>query len=302
VVHEPEVIQQPEIVAMSSAREDALSVNVSADVPELDVIAASLAPTEPEVIEQMPSIAEPEPVVAPILELEVPPAIDPEPQPIAAVLPELIPVFAEPVVQPPTLELEAGATAITTNPEPVLAPPSIESVESVEPLAPVIKSTPSVFARRAPEPAAAKTEPKVSFAGVSKDLLKQVNRPPQVEPPVAIERPSVEEITRATIHDLVGATDKPTAFTKPSGSAFAKRPRTIAPTPSDGPPIAAGPKLGGGAAKQNAAPAPAAEPAAPADGDAAPAVPGGFEGLQFPNDGVLTRQWMEFLNQMAAGK
>jgi hypothetical protein len=28
----------------------------------------------------------------------------------------------------------------------------------------------------------------------------------------------------------------------------------------------------------------------------------GVEGLQFPNDGVLTRQWMEFLNQMAAGK
>jgi hypothetical protein len=32
------------------------------------------------------------------------------------------------------------------------------------------------------------------------------------------------------------------------------------------------------------------------------AVPDGFDGLRFPNDGVLTRQWMEFLNQMAAGK
>jgi hypothetical protein len=32
---------------------------------------------------------------------------------------------------------------------------------------------------------------------------------------------------------------------------------------------------------------------------AAPALPEGFEGLKFPNDGVLTRQWMEFLNQMS---
>jgi hypothetical protein len=35
---------------------------------------------------------------------------------------------------------------------------------------------------------------------------------------------------------------------------------------------------------------------------AAPAVPQGFEGLKFPNDGVLTRQWMEFLNQMSGTK
>jgi len=52
------------------------------------------------------------------------------------------------------------------------------------------------------------------------------------------------------------------------------------------------------------APAPAArerevvEPAKPA----APPLPQGFEGLKFPNDGVLTRQWMEFLSQMSASK
>jgi hypothetical protein len=43
---------------------------------------------------------------------------------------------------------------------------------------------------------------------------------------------------------------------------------------------------------------PAAEPAKPA----APALPQGFEGLKFPNDGVLTRQWMEFLSQMSTTK
>ena len=31
-------------------------------------------------------------------------------------------------------------------------------------------------------------------------------------------------------------------------------------------------------------------------------LPQEFEGLKFPNDGVLTRQWMEFLNQMASSK
>ena len=52
------------------------------------------------------------------------------------------------------------------------------------------------------------------------------------------------------------------------------------------------------------APAPAArerevaEPAKPA----APPPPQGFEGLKFPNDGVLTRQWMEFLSQMSTSK
>jgi hypothetical protein len=289
---EPEpVIQELQVIE----REESLSASASPDLPELDVVAASLTPTEPEVMSPTPSIAEPEPVV-PVLELEVQPATDPQPesQPLASGLPELIPVAADPVVQPLTLELEPLATAITSDPEPMP-----EAVEAVEPIAPVIKSTPSVFSRRAPEPA--KTEPKVSFAGMSKDLLKQVDRPAQVAPPVTIERPSVEEITRATIDDLVGATEKPTAFTKPSG-AFAKRPRTITPTPSDGPPIAGGPKVGGVAAKRNGAPPAAAEPAVPAEAEAAPAVTDGFEGLQFPNDGVLTRQWMAFLNQMAAGK
>jgi hypothetical protein len=32
------------------------------------------------------------------------------------------------------------------------------------------------------------------------------------------------------------------------------------------------------------------------------ALPQEFAGLNFPNDGVLTRQWMEFLNQMSGTK
>jgi len=52
-------------------------------------------------------------------------------------------------------------------------------------------------------------------------------------------------------------------------------------------------------------PAPAAAPERPiteTGKPAAPAMPQGFEGLKFPNDGVLTRQWMEFLSQMSTTK
>ena len=143
---------------------------------------------------------------------------------------------------------------------------------------------------------------------MAKDLLPQNHRAPVAEAPASAPRASVEEITRGALDELVGSADKrttddrPTAFAKP-GNAFAKaspqkRPRTIAPPPSEGQPIAGTLKPGSpskGVERNEPA-------AAPADGETAPAMPQGFEGLQFPNDGVLTRQWMEFLNQMAAGK
>ena len=58
------------------------------------------------------------------------------------------------------------------------------------------------------------------------------------------------------------------------------------------------------------APPKAAAPAAPrkqpvVEQTAKPAasgLPQEFEGLKFPNDGVLTRQWMEFLSQMSTTK
>jgi hypothetical protein len=58
-------------------------------------------------------------------------------------------------------------------------------------------------------------------------------------------------------------------------------------------------------ALESAPAAPAAAPRERAATDAkpaSPALPQGFEGLKFPNDGVLTRQWIEFLSQMSAAK
>ena len=212
----------------------------------------------------------------------------------------------EPVVltEPEPVVLMEPEPVLRTEPEPVVAALSLESAEPVVPVAAPAAST-SVFSRRPAEAAAAR-DAKVSFAGMAKDLLPRNHRAPETEPPVSAPRASVEEITRGALDELVGATDKRTGEEQPAakaGGPFAKapspkRPRTIAPPPSEGQPIAGRPKLVSSPKRAGAA-----EAAAPAaEGETAQSMPEGFEGLQFPNDGVLTRQWMEFLNQMAAGK
>jgi hypothetical protein len=276
---------------------DAASADV---VVSSEPLAPGLAP-EPELtwaplasMESHDDPREAEPVPAPALDIEpslalvATPAPTPEPGP--AGVPQR--VAAEPVLeQPAEAPVEADAPAITPAPAP------------------------SVFSRRPADAVAPASEPKVSFATAAKDLLAVTTPPaPRAEAPVTVPQPSVEEITRGALDELVAPAAKPaaeertTAFAKPGGAfsrpAGAKRPLTIAPPPPDPQPIAAGPKLG--AAPKRTAPAAAKpEPAGPAAAAPEPTSPmptQGVEGLQFPNDGVLTRQWMEFLNQMAAGK
>jgi hypothetical protein len=261
-------------------------------------------------IELPPTVTEPEPAVAELrVEPLEPPVAMPEPV-IAELSVEPLQVSVdEPTPAVPELSLEPLQVSVA-EPEPVVAEAAIPSLEAPAPVAPPAAPA-SVFSRRSPEAGAASRGEKVSFAGVAKDLLPQTRPTPQMKPPVSISRPSVEEITRATIDELVGATekhaaeDRPAAFGKPSGafskSPAQKRPRTIAPPQTEGPPITGGAKLGAGP-KRNG-PATGSDPAPPAtETEGSQPVPEGFEGLQFPNDGVLTRQWMEFLNQMAAGK
>ena len=146
---------------------------------------------------------------------------------------------------------------------------------------PVPSPSTSVFARRATEPVAPPDEPKVAFANVAKELLT----PPAAVPPAS---PPEERASAFS------------AFSKPG---TLKRPRTIAPPPPDPQPIV-GTKLATNQKRSVPPPPPASETAPAATPEPEPADPAlqGFEALQFPNDGVLTRQWMEFLNQMAAGK
>ena len=309
-IREPE----PAVPELALARDELEPADVLEAVP--DVVAAELsAPAEAEPLTLDEAAApEPEPVQAVAI------AGAPEPEPVQAVVTTIAP---ERELVIPVLELEPRAIVEATpasevsvigdadpvvlpEPEPAGAALRLESAEPVVPVAAPAAPT-SVFSRRPAEAVAAR-DAKVSFAGMAKDLLPRNHRAPQTEPPVSAPRASVEEITRGALDELVGATDKRTSEEQPAASAKAsgpfakapslKRPRTIAPPPSEGQPIAGGPKLGN-SPKRVGAP----EAAAPAaEGEAAQPMPEGFEGLQFPNDGVLTRQWMEFLNQMAAGK
>jgi hypothetical protein len=262
-------------------------------------------PVEPLVISRAPELEPVQPVVTtsapqpklviPVLELEPRAIVEADPAPE-------VPVIAE--AEPEPLVLMESEPVVLTEAEPVAAALSLESAKPVVPVAAPAAPT-SVFSRRPAEAAAAR-DAKVSFAGMAKDLLPRNHRAPETEPPVSAPRASVEEITRGALDELVGATDKRTSEEQPAakaGGPFAKapspkRPRTIAPPPSEGQPIAGRPKLASSPKRVGAA-----EAAAPAaEGETAQPMPEGFEGLQFPNDGVLTRQWMEFLNQMAAGK
>ena len=309
-IREPE----PAVPELALARDELEPADVLEAVP--DVVAAELsAPAEAEPLTLDEAAApEPEPVQAVAI------AGAPEPEPVQAVVTTIAP---ERELVIPVLELEpraiveatpASEVSVIGDADPVVLPEPEPAgaalrLESAEPVVPVVApaAPTSVFSRRPAEAVAAR-DAKVSFAGMAKDLLPRNHRAPQTEPPVSAPRASVEEITRGALDELVGATDKRTSEEQPAASAKAsgpfakapslKRPRTIAPPPSEGQPIAGGPKLGN-SPKRVGAP----EAAAPAaEGEAAQPMPEGFEGLQFPNDGVLTRQWMEFLNQMAAGK
>jgi hypothetical protein len=310
----PSIAVAPEpVVAPAAPLEDAAELDVAPD-PVAKQIMESVVEQIAEPVEQ---IAEPaveqiaEPEVEDIVEVVVEQLVEPTVE--AVVMPEPITEEASSDEAEPEVSIAAEPVLAVTA-DPLAGPEPQVTVKDAVPVTPA----PSVFARRPVEPTVAPSEPKVSFADAAKDLLAVTNPTPRTEVPATIQRPSVEEITRAAVDDLVGSAkptaateEKTTAFAKPSGAfskpAGQKRPRTIAPPPSDPQPIAGG-KLGA-APKRTAPPvttaptAPEPAPAPTAQTEAAPpAAPQGFEGLQFPNDGVLTRQWMEFLNQMAAGK
>jgi hypothetical protein len=192
----------------------------------------------------------------------------------------------------------------------------------------------------AAEPAPA-TEPKLSLAGIANELLgaltpkaapeaeapvveepapvapaptpfKRVAKPatpaaqpaaPAAKPVVSGLKPITPDKPIAPTPKLIAPVAKPVvAAPKPVTPAAA--PKSAVPaatTPAPKPAVAAAPAaVKPAAAATPAAAAPAPQPAAaetPAQN-----LPQEFEGLKFPNDGVLTRQWMEFLNQMASSK
>ena len=240
-------------------------------------------PAEPEVL------PEPEPMAA---ESDVESAAAPEIEPVAT-LPEVVTpprpsVGPEPVLLPGPAEPTLRPAAVEATPS--LAPPHVRTAvqgrervsfkDLADSLLGAMTATQEALAHTDAGTRAVVTEPLV--------LVPAVEAPVASEPIVAtleleLEKDNEPEarpqpvVTQAAIEEIVG----PAAPTLEPKAAPALSSATLGV-----PPAAAVPE----------------RPIAESAQSAAPAVPQGFEGLKFPNDGVLTRQWMEFLSQMSTSK
>jgi hypothetical protein len=256
----------------------------------------------PEPVAAKPAVAEvsvPEPVA-----VKPPVAVEPvTPEPVAAkrvIEPAAIkpPVFETPAVKPivaedkpvavPTIAPMAARPTTTTRSIAPTAPAQAPAL--LPPLAkPVATSVPSLGAR--PQPVTPRSlsdvAPKPSCEAAAKPAIEPVG-----------ERVSFKDLAQAL---LGGKTPEPRVETP--AEPVVTEPIVAAPAPAA--PAAAAPAAPTLTVESLAAmAAPAAEEAMVADTakQIMSALPQEFEGLTFPNDGVLTRQWMDFLNQMSTTK
>jgi hypothetical protein len=291
----PQLIAAPElVVATAPVLEHAM-----------EPIAASVTPTTPvidPVVEPGP-IAAPEPVVglAPVIELLV--------EPVAAPVIELV-VEPEPVAAPDPVVAMAPVPEQVAEPEPITAPAPVATVpepprisfadlskellaaQSIERKA-VTASKPVPPTRPLEPPASIKPAAvAVSFADLSKDLLgapsvriPQPNGPTpmRLQVPPVVEPLKAGEVTRAILEQIDSAAVEPvTAIVDitPGVDGTSEQPLTLESLVE---------------AAAQAVPERAAQAAETSNIQ-------GLPGLKFPGDGVLTRQWMDFLNQMTATK
>lgn len=324
VVAPAPVIVTPEPIVLPKAVDE--PEPVAAPDPDLTAqMQAVLAAFDQNDATTEPVLAEPEPVAEPKLELVIGAApvlaVEPklelvaEPEPIPAIEPklELVVTPAPVLAVAPRLELVAEA-------KPAITPSAPLAVPRLGPIpAPVAK--PAVAAE-APA-VAAPQEPRVSFKDLAAALLGPTPVPaapavdlkapaPAISAPV-VSAPSAEAPAAPVLKPTPSALEELAA----QAAAAAEAPAEVVVEPVS-PEMAAAvadlePALTVEALINSAlAPAPVA-PAAPAV--AAPvaqkpapeaakpeALPLEFAGLQFPKDGVMTRQWMEFLSQMSSPK
>jgi hypothetical protein len=249
--------------------------------PEPELALESAAPT-PEPVLEVESVLEVEPVstmesaleieaapeIAPLLEVESAPAVE------EVVVAEVATESAATIAETPGLGLRAlldeiGRAPMT--PPPAATPPP----------------TPAASAERAPTPG-------LGLRGLLDEIAKAPSAPavPAAKPsvPPTPAKPSAESTgLRGLVSEieatLARGTTAPAATptTPPAPPVWAK----VAPVPTPA-----------------AAPKPAAAPVVPAEAakELVAELPADFDNLKFPKDGVLTRQWMEFLNQMASSK
>ena len=228
-------------------------------------------PAEPVALrEPQPLIVEPD--VAPPAAAEVEPVATP-PEVVTMPEPSIVP---EPVALPERSEPTLRSLAVDTVPSmaPAHVPVAAQSPERVsfkdlaDSLLGAMTATQEALAHTAADAGAKPTEPLVFESAVAAPVASApIVAPLELEMEKLIEPAEIEEVVGLAVEAL-----EPKAPTA--------RPLVETGSPSSAPER------------------PIAETAKPA----APAMPQGFEGLKFPNDGVLTRQWMEFLSQMSTTK
>ena len=272
----------------------------------------------PEPVVAKPAVAEmslPEPVaVKPLLaEVSVP-------EPVAVKPPVAVePVTPEPVAAKPVIEPVAIKPTVVETPavKPIVAEDKPVAVPTIAPMAARLTTTTRTIAPTAPAQAPAPLPPLAKPVATSVPSLGARPQPvtprslSDVAPKPSFEaaaKPVVEPVgERVSFKDLAqallgGKTPEPRVetpaepvVTEPIVAAGPGRPVAAAP---------AAPALTVESLAAMAAPVAAAEEAMVADTtkQIMSALPQEFEGLTFPNDGVLTRQWMDFLNQMSTTK
>jgi len=284
-------------------------VAVELSVPEPvavkpEPVAAESRVAEPVVLEPVAvELSAPEPVaVKPlVVEPSVPEPIKPivvEPVVAKSLVnedkPEIAPVAARPMVTTTTRTIASAAPAPTTAPLPPLAKPVATSIPSlggrVERVTP--RSLSDVAPRPSLEPVAKPVVEPVGERVSFKDLAQALRG--GKSPEVRADAPA--EIVTPPVLTLVAPVAEPIVNAPLAAAPIVAEPVVTAP---------AAPALTVESLAAMAAPASSpAEQAMVADTakQIMSALPQEFEGLTFPNDGVLTRQWMDFLNQMSTTK
>jgi hypothetical protein len=266
-------------------------------LPPLELLRAELAAAAvvapaPRIEIPAPRVETPAAVVEPTARLRLREAI-PAPTPAAASAPQA----PEPRVSFAEIAKELLGTSA---PAPRLDAPAVIPRPAVEQ---ITRATLEALAAAAAA-AVTETDSAVAIEDAPADLEIQEAVAALVKEtaPEPVARPVIKPVVQDKPQPLVTAAPKSAfaaagpkaapAALKPAAAATAFRPGAA--------PAAKATTVAAPAPAQAGAPPPAVKPAAAQP--AAPPMPQEFEGLKFPNDGVLTRQWMEFLNQMASSK
>ena len=288
---------------------------VELSVPEPVVAKPPVAEISlPEPVAVKPLLAEvsvPEPVAVKPLVAEVsvpePVAVKP-PVAVEPVTPE--PVAAKPVIEPVAIKPTAVETPAV---KPIVAEDKPVAVPTIAPTAARLTTTTRTIAPTAPAQAPAPLPPLAKPVATS---VPSLGPRPQPVTPRSLSDVAPKPSFEAAAKPVVEPVGERVSFKDLAQALLGgKTPEPRVETPAEPvvtEPVVAGPVAAAPAAPAltveslaaMAAPVAAAEEAMVADTtkQIMSALPQEFEGLTFPNDGVLTRQWMDFLNQMSTTK